>query len=162
MKKVQEKLKFSKQFIRISIILIFVITIILGFFLSYSILWWSISAITFFSFFLIYSGRKQRILFWFQGYKKHLNRNKVDKKSAISLIQKEFCATKYADEKVCNTNYSDIDLLVTDIILKEFKLAHLLTPINSTPESIQKGIETYEKEYRKIKKDIEEVKKNIL
>lgn len=132
------------------ILAIFIIGLITGKWLIFGII--GIALLIFTS--LFYSHRKQRVRYWIQGYKTHLENNKGDKKAAIETIQKEFCLSKYADDSTCNNDYQDIGALVEDIIEREFKFDILLQP--------PVDLSAYRKAKENVKHEIDGVEKEIL
>src|SRR3989344_5834590 len=74
---------------------------------------------------LFYSHRKQRVRYWMQGYKTYLENNGNSEAVAIESVKQEFCASKYADNHVCDSEYQSIETLVEDIIKREFKFERL-------------------------------------
>jgi hypothetical protein len=151
-----------KRFVRLLLfplaLVLFVIGFVVGELLIFGII--GIALLVFTSFF--YSHRKQRVRYWIQGYKTHLENNENNKIDAIKSIQQEFCASKYADNDFCNNEYQNIDTLVEDIIKREFKFEKLVQSPISTPNDIQGNISAYVKAKEKVKHEITDVKKEIL
>src|SRR3989338_38739 len=111
---------------------------------------------------LFYSGRKQRVRYWIQGYKIQLENNRGNEKAAIEAVRKEFCASKYADDNICNREYQEIGPLVEDMIKREFKFERLVQSPISSPNDIQNNISAYVKAKEKVKREVADVKKEIL
>lgn len=111
---------------------------------------------------LFYSHRKQRVRYWVQGYQLSLEKNGGDELGALKDIRDEFCTSKYAEERICKTTYSSLDILVEDIIKCEFKFEVLLQPMSSNPKNIEKNMHAYMKAKGALKKEIEDVKKEVL
>jgi hypothetical protein len=136
----------------------FVVGFITGKWIIFGII--GISLIIFTSVF--YSGRKQRVRYWIQGYKTLLENNGGDAQTALTTIQKEFCASKYADENVCKNQYDSISTLVEAIIQREFKFERLVQAPISSPNDVQKNLSAYAKAKEKLRKEVASVKKEIL
>lgn len=110
--------------------------------------------------FVYYSNRKQRIRYWLQGYKEQLEKNGDNEKDAIRSIQKEFCASKYADEHVCRGEYNDVEILITDIIKREYRFERLLSP--SSQGNTLENIKDYVKAVADVKIEITNIRKEVL
>lgn len=110
---------------------------------------------------LFYSGRKQRVRYWLQGYKTQLEKSGGNEESALNSVKNEFCASKYAEESICNGEYQDIDKLVEDIIKKEFKFERIIQSSISSPNNLQKDLLAYKKASEKVRIEIATVKKEI-
>lgn len=111
---------------------------------------------------LFYSGRKQRVRYWIQGYKTSLENNGGNHQAALTEIKNEFCASKYADETVCQNEYDNVENLVEDIIQREFKFERLVQAPISSPNDMQKNLSAYAKAKEKMQQEVATVKKEIL
>lgn len=150
-----------KQLIRLALFPVALVLFIIGFITGKLLFFGVIGGALIIFASLFYSGRKQRIRYWIQRYKTHLENNKENKVTAIQSIQQEFCVSKYADEHICNNKYEDVDSLIQDIIKKEFKFDRLVQSPISSPNNIQKNILAYKKATGKIKQEITDIKKEI-
>lgn len=107
--------------------------------------------------FLFYSGRRQRVRYWFQGYRMHLRNNGNDRVAAVKSVQREFCAGKYAAEHICSGDYRDIDTLIRDIIHREFKLERII----QSSHDHQANLLAYKREIEKVDREIAQIKKEL-
>ena len=111
--------------IRILMTPIAVLFIILGFWLEPRFVYWGISILLFAFNFVFYSGRKQRIRYWFQGYRRYLLSNKGNENKAISNLLEDFCKSKYG-ENLDVAEYFYIEPLIEEIIIREYKFNKFL------------------------------------
>ena len=151
-----------KNIIRVLVMPVALIIFLIGFISGYWLICGIIGVGLLCVFFLLYSGRKQRVCYWIQGYKKYLRENGNDKRGAIVAIQKEFCSGKYADEDICSKSYQEIDALVMDIIVKEFKFENLMRLSSDSEDEVHDDMVRYQKELQTLQKEIADVKKEIL
>ena len=138
--------------IRILMTPIAVLFIILGFWLEPRFVYWGISILLFAFNFVFYSGRKQRIRYWFQGYRRYLLSNKGNENKAISNLLEDFCKSKYG-ENLDVAEYFYIEPLIEEIIIREYKFNKYLRNF---------GEERYNKLITKLRKEIELIKNEIL
>jgi hypothetical protein len=150
------------QLLRLLIIPMSIIPVILAFVTGKYLLFLGIAGALVLVSVIVYSGRKQRVRYWLQGYKNQLENNDNNVEMALQAIKKEFCMSKYADEDICGNTYSDIDTLVLEIIKREFNLKRLLETPAVTPEQIQQNLVEYRNAIQKIKSEIIQVKKERL
>lgn len=151
-----------RQFIRTSLFPLVLVIIVTGFIIGKPLLFGIIGGVLLIFVLFFYSSRKSRMRYWIQGYKTHLEQKENNKQNSISAIQREFCEGKYANKHICGSEYQDIDTLIEDIIKEEFNLARLILSQTSSPSELQENILAYEKEKKKVKKEVQEVKKEVL
>ncbi len=151
-----------KQFVRLLLFPLAIVIFIIGFIVGELLIFGIIGGALLVFSSLFYSGRKQRVRYWIQGYKTHLENNDNNETLAIESVKQEFCKSKYVDDNVCNNKYQDIDTLVEDIIKREFKFERLVQTPASTPNDIKGNISAYAKAKKKLKREIADVKKDIL
>ncbi len=150
-----------KHLIRISLIPLALASFVLGY-ITGKWLIFGVIAIGLLVFdFVYYSGRKQRIRYWLQGYRGQLEKNGGNENDSLKSIQKEFCASKYADESVCSKEYPDVETLVLDIIKQEFKFKMLIKP-SASSGSVFQNLDDYAEAVTKTKNEIENIKRELL
>ena len=111
---------------------------------------------------LFYSHRKQRVRYWIQGYQIYLEKNNGNEVSSPRALKEEFCTSKYAEEKICDNEYSSLDVLVEDIIKREFKFDILLQSRSLDPKDVEKNLAAYMKAKVALRSEIADVKKEVL
>jgi hypothetical protein len=149
------------QLLRLSIIFE-IISVILAFVTGKYLLFFGIAGVLILVSTIFYSGRKQRVRYWLQGYRTQLENNDNNVEMALKVIKQEFCASKYADSDICENTYSDVDTLVLEIIKREFKFHKLLEIPPATPEQMRQNLVAYQNAIQKTKNEIIQVKKEKL
>lgn len=150
------------QIFRLLLLPVSLISFILGFFADSPIYIWVVSFVLVLIYFIQYSGRKQRIRYWIQGYKIYLKKHDGNVDKSMAAILDEFCSSKYADTSICNKQYLDISDLVQNIISKEFHFNSVLSLNSESPEQVQNEMVKLQKLLRKSKKEIQSIKNKIL
>lgn len=124
---------------------------LIGLFIEPRYLYWAIAVILFILDFVFYSGRKQRIRYWLQEYRRYLIKNSGDEKKAITDLLEEFRQSKYG----INLNVAEyfyIEPLIEEIIIREYKFDKYL----------RANDESRHNEIQKLRKEIELVKDEII
>lgn len=145
-------MKRYNQLFRMSLILAVFLLLILGVFLKPHLPYLGGGMFLILVIVVFYSGRKQRIRYWFQGYKNYLAKFNGDEKKAIANLLEEFRSSKYGND-LDVAEYFTIEALIEEIILREYKFNQYL---------MSNGVDNYRKLLSKLRKEIEIVKREIL
>lgn len=140
------------RIIRIMLTPLAILFLIIGIFLKPHFLYLLIFAIILIFDLLFYSGRKQRIKYWFQEYKKYLSEYGGNKKQAISKLLDDFQKSKYGSD-LDVAEYYYIEALIEEIIIREYKFEQYLH---------SNGELKYRNLIEKLRKEIASVKKEVI
>jgi hypothetical protein len=139
-------------FVRIILISLAVLFLVQGIFIKPHFIYFIISIAFFLFDFIYYSGRKQRIRYWFQGYKKYLINYEGEEKKAIDSLLGDFLHSKYGGD-INSNNYLRIEDLIEAIIIREYKFKTYLQA---------NGITKYNKLILKLHDEIKLIKNEVL
>jgi len=140
------------QKMRILFLPLAVLAFTLGFILSFKWVFFLIGIITLIAYFVIYSGRKQRIRYWFQGYVRHLRSNGLDEELALQSLKDDFKKSKHGKDFI-GDDLNSVSILISHIIQLEFKFSKHLANL---------GVEGLENEVERLQKEVKSIEKEIL
>lgn len=143
-----------KPIVRTSLLPLSIILLVVALITSKWFMFGSLAVVLLIISVFFYSGRKQRIRYWVQGYKNKIESNDGNVKIAIRELQDDFCKSKYANEKVCGSEYENITALIQDVIVIEFGFKKLLKTRTS---SMVQNMDAYLGEVEKLRDEIKAI-----